>query len=148
MAYLPKGEQGIWRQRLQVAYDRPTYQEAHAVLRRLQEELEARNQSAARSLSEGLEETLTLHRLGVYGVLSCSFKTTDCLKSVNALVEERCGKVDAWKNSNQRQRWLATDLLDIAPRLHWVRGYRHLLRLREALQIELHINAEKDMKVA
>ena len=99
-------------------------------------------------MSEGLEETLTLHRLGVYGVLSCSFKTTDCLKSVNALVEERCGKVEAWKNSNQRQRWLATALLDIEPRLQRVRGYRHLLLLREALRRELHINADKDMEVA
>ena len=101
-----------------------------------------------RSLSEGLEETLTLHRLGVYGVLGCSFKTTNCLESVNALVEERCGKVEAWKNSNQRQRWLATALLDIEPRLHRVRGYRHLLLLREALRRELHINADKDMEVA
>jgi len=148
VAYLAKGEQRIWRQRLQVAYDRPTYQEAQAALRRLQEELEVRNQSAARSLSEGLEETLTLHRLGVYGALGCSFKTTNCLESVNALVEERCGKVDAWKNSNQRQRWLATALLDIEPRLHHVRGYRHLLLLREALKRELHINEDEDLKIA
>jgi putative transposase len=148
VAYLPKGEQRIWRQRLQTAYDRPTYQEAQAALRRLQEELEARNQSAARSLSEGMEETLTLHRLGVYGVLGCSFKTTNCLESVNALVEERCGKVDAWKNSNQRQRWLATALLDIEPGLNRVRGYRHLPLLREALKRELHINEEKELKVA
>ena len=148
MAHLPKGEQRIWRQRLQVAYNRPTYQEARAALSRLQEELDARNQSAARSLSEGLEETLTLHRLGVYGVLGCSFKTTNCLESVNALVEDRCGKVDAWKNSNQRQRWLATALLDIEPRLHRVRGYRHLLLPREALQRELHIHADKDLEVA
>lgn len=53
---------------------------------------------------EGLEETLTLHRLGVYGVLGASFKTTNCIESVNALIEERCAKVDAWKNSNQRHR--------------------------------------------
>ena len=51
-------------------------------------ELEDRNQSAARSLAEGLEETLTLHRLGLYGVLGRSLKTTNGLESVNALVEE------------------------------------------------------------
>jgi len=107
-----------------------------------------KSRSAARSLSEGLEETLTLHRLGVYGVLGCSFKTTNCLESVNALAEERCGKIDAWKNSSQRQRWMASALLDIEPRLHRARGYRHLLLLREALQRELHSNADKDLKVA
>ncbi len=108
--YLPKREQATWRRRLQRAYDRPTYAEARAALQALYEELEQKNQSAAASLAEGLEETLTLHKLGVYGVLGRSFKTTNCLESVNAIVEERCSKVDCWKNSNQRHRWLATAL--------------------------------------
>ena len=69
--------------------------------------LEDRNQSAAGSLAEGLDETLTLHRLGVYGVLGRSLKTTNGLESINALIEERCAKVDHWQNSSQRQRWLA-----------------------------------------
>ena len=92
--------------RLQRAYERPEYDEARAALGELHGELEERNQSGAASLEEGLEETLTLHRLGVYGVLGRSFKTTNCLESVNALVEERCAKVDHWKNSSQRQRWV------------------------------------------
>ena len=94
-------------------------------LEQLHRELEERNQSAASSLEEGLEETLTLHRLGVYGVLGHSLKTTNCIESVNALIEERCAKVDRWKTSNQRQRWLATALTDIEPRLRKVMGYRH-----------------------
>ncbi len=77
---------------------------------------------------------MTLHRLGVFALLGLSFKTTNCLESINALVEERCAKVDRWTNSNQRQRWLATALVDIEPRLRRVKGYRHLPRLREALQ--------------
>ena len=137
VSYLPKEEQKTWRTRLQRAYGRPTYAEAKAALRRLQEELEERNQSAAASLAEGFDETLTLHRIGVYEILGKSFKTTNCLESVNALVEERCAKVDAWKNSSQRQRWFATALLDIEPRLRRVKGYRHLPRLREALKHEL-----------
>jgi len=75
----------------------------------------------------------------VYGVLGRSLKTTNCIESVNALVEERCAKVDHWKNSSQRRRWLATALLDIEPRLLKVRGYRHLPKLREALKRELRI---------
>jgi transposase-like protein len=139
VSYLPKGEQADWRRRLQRAYNRPTYEEALAALEQLHAELEERNQSAARSLAEGLEETLTLHRLGVYAVLGRSFKTTNCLESVNALVEERCAKVDHWKNSSQRERWLATALIDIEPRLRKVAGYRHLPKLRVALRTELRI---------
>ena len=139
LSYLPKSEQADWRRRLQQAYNRPTYDEALAALNEIHSELEDRNQSAARSLAEGLEETLTLHRLGVYSLLGRSFKTTNCLESVNALVEERCAKVDNWKNSNQRQRWLVTALVDIEPRLRKVMGYRHLPKLREALKRELKL---------
>jgi len=146
--HLPKGEQATWRRRLQRAYQRPTYAEARAALQRLQTELEDRNQSAARSLAEGLEETLTLHRLGVFAILGLSFKTTNCLESINALVEERCAKVDRWTNSNQRQRWLATALLDIEPRLRRVKGYRHLPKLREALQRDVNIEKTVPKKVA
>ena len=89
-----------------------------------------------------MEETLTLHRLGIYGVLGQSFKTTNCLESANALVEERCAKVDAWKNSNHRQRWLATALLEIEPRFRRVKGHVHLPKLRNALLKELNIKDE------
>ncbi len=142
VSYLSKGEQASLRKRLQRAYDRPEYKEALAALNQLHGELEERNQSAAGSLEEGLEATLTLHRLGVYGMLGRSFKTTNCLESVNALVEERCAKVDHWKNSSQRQRWLATALVDIEPRLRKVVGYRHLPKLREALKRELKIETK------
>ena len=96
VSHLAKHEQAAWRQRLQRAYNRPDYDEALGALETLLGELDERNQSAAGSLAEGLDETLTLHRLGVYGVLGRSFKTTNCLESVNALVEERCAKVDHW----------------------------------------------------
>ena len=142
VSYLPKSEQANWRRRLQHAYDRPTYTEAKAALTKLHRELEDRNQSAAASLAEGLEETLTLHRLGVYALLGASFKTTNCLESTNALVEERCAKVDAWKTSHQRQRWLATALLDIEPRLRRVKGHRHLPKLEVALRRALKIKGQ------
>ena len=152
VSYLSKSEQASWRKRLQRAYERPEYKEALTALEKLQGELEERNQSAAASLEEGLEETLTLHRLGVYGVLGRSLKTTNCLESVNSLVEERCAKVDHWKNSSQRQRWLATALVEIEPRLRKVMGYRHLLKLREALKralkIETKTSSESKTKVA
>ena len=148
VSYLAKTEQPSWRQRLQRAYNRPEYDEARAALETLHRELEDRNQSAARSLAEGFDETLTLHRLGLYGALGRSLKTTNCLESVNALVEERCAKVDHWQNSRQRHRWLATALLDIEPRLRKVMGYRHLPKLRAALTRELKIDTTTSKKEA
>lgn len=139
VSYLSKSQQDIWRKRLTHAYNRPTYKEAKDALNELHRELDDLNQSAASSLAEGLEETLTLHRLGAYAVLGCSFKTTNCLESVNSLIQERCGKIDCWKNSNQRHRWLATALLDIEPRLYKVKGFKHLPKLREAIMRELNI---------
>ena len=148
VSYLAKNEQAMWRQRLQRAYNRPDYAEALGALETLHGELDERNQSAADSLAEGLDETLTLHRLGVYGVLGRSLKTTNCLESVNALVEERCAKVDHWQSSSQRHRWLATALLDIEPRLRRIRGYRHLPTLRDALKRELKIETTTSEKQA
>ena len=66
ISYLPRAEQKGWRQRLQRAYQRPTYEEAVKDLKALRQELAGVNQSAAASLDEGFEETLTLHRLGGY----------------------------------------------------------------------------------
>lgn len=146
--YLSKGEQAHWRTRLQRAYRQPTYEQARMDLGRLQRNLEARNQTAARSLAEGVEETLTLHRLGVFPLLGESFKTTNCLESINAAVAARCDKVDHWVNSSQRHRWLAAALLDIEPRLRRVKGYRHLSKLRAALQQALQITQAAPNKVA
>ena len=139
VGYLPKSEQVAWRQRLQRAYNRPTNDKASGALTRLHSEIEGRNQSAAVSLAAGLAETLTFRRLGMYGVLGRSLKTTNCVESVNALIEERCAKVDRWQNSRQRQRWLATALLEVEPRLRKIKGYRHLAKPREALKRELKI---------
>lgn len=139
VGYLPKREQSSWRKRLQRAFDRPTLEEAEKELARLIDELEEINQSAANSLREGLEEILTLHRLGVFETVGRSFKTTNCLENINGMIEERCAKVDHWKNSNQKQRWMVAALIDIEPRLRRVRGCRHLPKLREAIQRALKL---------
>ena len=136
VAYVPKAQQALWRGKLQQAYAQPTYAEAKAALEEVRRELKRINESAVRSLDEGLEETLTLHRLGVGPALRRSLTTTNGLESIFALVEQRTGKVDRWQNSNQKQRWLAAALLDIEPRLRRLRGYRALPQLREALQEE------------
>ena len=148
VSHLPRSDQGYWRKKLQKAYQRPTYEEAKRELRKIRGELELINQSAVASLDEGFEETLTLHRLGLFPLLGRSLKTTNCLESINSLIEERCCKVDSWKNSNQKQRWLASALIDIEPRLRKLVGHRHLPKLREMLMKELKIDSKRNEKVA
>lgn len=146
--YLPKGQQAIWRQRLQQAYERPTYADAKATLLRLRQELRPVNLSAVTSLDEGFEETLTLHRLGVFAPLGISLKTTNCLESLNAQLGQLTDKVDRWRTSDQKQRWVASALLAIEPRLRRIKGYRHLPQLQAALQRELQRESVPAARIA
>jgi len=146
--YLPKAQQAPWRRRLQHAYERPTYTEARTALGRLRQELRTHNLSAAHSLDEGFEETLTLHRLGVFPVLGVSLKTTNCLESLNAQLGQLTDKVDHWRTSDQKQRWVASALLLIEPRLRRIKGYRHLSQLQMALRTEIHRESVTDTRIA
>jgi len=139
LSYLPKSQQATWRRRLQKAYEKPTYQEASAALNRLKPELKLLNQSALASLEEGLEETLTLHRLGLFPQLGISLKTTNCIESVMSQVGQYTDKVDYWKNSSQKHRWIAAALLEAEPRLRRIKGYRYLPALRMALKQSLQL---------
>ncbi len=137
VGYLPISKQATFRQKLQRAYDQPTYAKAKSAMARIRSELSLLNSSAVGSLDEGFEETLTLHRLGLFEELGRSFKTTNCIENLNSLVAQRTDKVDYWKNADQKHRWLATALLEIEPRLRKVCGCKQLVRLRTALQMNL-----------
>jgi putative transposase len=141
--YLSKGRKAHFRTLLQRAYEQPTYEGAKGALTRVKKELSLLNESAVRSLEEGLEQTLTLHRLGLFEKLGRSLKTTNTIESIMALIGQRTDKVDYWRNSNQKQRWLATALLDIEPRLNRIRGYRYLPELRAAIQKELGVRTNE-----
>jgi putative transposase len=126
------------RQYEQAAYQQPSYEKAKEALERIAKELRLINGSAVESLREGLEETLTLHRLGLFEELGTSFKTTNCLENVNRQLERLTHRVSYWKNSDQRQRWTATALLEIEPWLRKVKGFRHLKAFRKAMKKENH----------
>ncbi len=133
VSYLPKHRQAAVRTQLQTAYRQPTYEAAKAQLDTLGRALARENPSAAASLREGLDETLTLHRLGLATGLSCSFATTNVLESINAQVERAIRRVTRWQSGEQKLRWVASALLDLEPRLRRVKGYRALPQLRAAL---------------
>jgi putative transposase len=143
LSYLAKEHQETFKRKLQKAYQEPTYEKAKAALMKVKKELLLINESAVHSLEEGLEETLTLHRLELFEKLGKGLKTSNSIESVMSLIEQRTQKVDYWKNSNQKQRWLATALLEIEPRLNRIRGYKYLPELRTAIQSELGIVSKK-----
>ena len=133
LQYLSPSQAEDFRSKLQAAYEQPTYERAKASLATIQKELTLINASAVRSLQEGLEETLTLHRLGLFKELGTSFKTTNCIESVHRQIGLYTDRVSHWKTSDQRQRWLAAACLEIEPRLRRVKGHRHLEALRQAM---------------
>ena len=134
VAYLSERLRPAFRRKLQAAYEHATCEAATRALKKVRAELVLLNASAAASLDEGLEETLTLHRLGLFRALGTSLKTTNAIESIHARVESRTAKVDHWKNSDQKQRWLATALLDLEPRLRRIKNYHALPQLRDALR--------------
>jgi len=136
--YLRADLQPTFRDKLRRAYAKEGHGEAKAALQTIKKELKLINESAVTSLEEGFEETLTLHRLGVHKELRKSLSTTNMIESVNSLIGQRTDKVDRWRNSSQKQRWVATALLDIEPRLNRISGYRHLTALRDSLLREVH----------
>ena len=132
--YLAKERRDVFRGKLQSAYEEPTYEGAKRALMVIRSELKLINQSAVGSLDEGLEETLMLQRLGVFDELGISFKTTNCIETVNRQLEIYTGRVTRWHNSDQRRRWVATALLEIEPKLRRVKGCENLKELRRALK--------------
>lgn len=142
VSYLPKGNQHSIRRKLQKAYDHQTDQQVLAALKALEPQLALINQSAVASLKEGLDETLTLHRLGMMPYLKQSFRTTNCIEALNGQIAQLTRNVKVWKNSSQRHRWLAAALLDSQPRMRKVKGFRYLPLLRQALQRELGLNRQ------
>ena len=134
VSYLPEKDQPTYRRRLQQAYQKPSYEAAKASLMEIRAELERVNRSAANSLREGLEETLTLHRLGLFEKLGTSLKTTNCIENVNGQLGKYIGRVKRWMDSDQRQRWVAMAMLEIEQKMRRIGHPEHLALLREALQ--------------
>jgi hypothetical protein len=119
---LHPGQQPAFRRKLQAAYAQPTYAEAKATLGRLAKELQLVNPLAVESLQQGLEETVTLHRLGLAGTLGASLQTTNCLEAMFVQAERWTAQVDHWRTTDQKQRCMAAALLDSDPRLQHPRN--------------------------
>jgi Transposase, Mutator family len=97
--------------KLNAAYAMEDYTAARQALDGLHRELTHLNPSAARSLAEGLEETLTVHRLHVPQQLRMTLASTNVIESAFSIVETVCRNVKRWHGGDQRERWIGSGLL-------------------------------------
>jgi putative transposase len=135
ISYLTKERQERFKIKLQRAYEETTYLCAKSHLLQIGDELKEINESAYKSLMEGLEETLTLHKLGLFEYLGMSLKTANCIESIMSQIGQKIDNVDFWRNSNQKQRWLAVALLDIEKMVKKIKGFQHIPLLKAAIKL-------------
>ena len=132
--HLPKQYHADINRRMKAAYKMNSYLEAKQALENVVRYLEPLNASAARSLEEGMEETLTVHRLGIPDILRKSLESTNLIESAFSQSRPVMRHVKRWRNSDQIQRWTATALLESERRFRKVRGYKSLDILVSALE--------------
>lgn len=140
VSYLAKKDQAAYRRRLQKAYQQPDYPTVKGALMQIHNELKGLDRSAARSPMEGLEETLTLHRLGLFDELGVRSKTTNCIESLNIQLGKYLGRIKQWMDSDQRQRWVAKGLLKAEQRMRRSNHPEHLPLLKKALLKDIRTN--------
>jgi putative transposase len=148
LSYLKESSKEHYRKRINKAYHADTYQEAKKMLLAIITDLEIENSDAAGSLKEGLDETLTLHKLDLIEAFGTSFTTTNCIENVNSLMNKHVGKVKYWQNSDQRHRWVACALLEIEQIMRKVDNYKKLHLLNKKIVMEIGKQSRLKMKAA
>jgi len=128
---LDKRAQAAWR--LRAAWAKSTPEEALKELRGCVKWLDTISPSAARSLEEGLEETLTVTRLGLHESLVRTFSSTNLIESCFARTQSWTSRVKRWRGARMVLRWGAAALLFAEKGFRRVRGYDHLRHLIQAL---------------
>jgi putative transposase len=117
---------------LNAAYALEDYAAAKQALHTLHRELMDLNPSAARSLAEGLEETLTVHRLHIPPQLRKTLASTNVIESAFSIVERVCANVKRWHAGDQRERWVGSGLLVAEKQFRRVQGHKQIpILLRE-----------------
>jgi transposase-like protein len=122
--------------KLNAAYALEDYAAAKQALNVLHRELMDLNPSAARSLGEGMEETLTVHRLHLPMQLRKTMASTNVIESAFSIVEQVCRNVKRWHGGDQRERWVGSGLLVAEKQFRRIQGYKQiptLIRELEAL---------------
>lgn len=131
--YLPKKYHGMLSLKLKMAWGMTEYDKALQELGKVHDWLASINQAAAASLEEGLEETLTINRLGLPPQLRRIFSSTNLIESCFSRAGDLCRGVKRWRDGNMACRWAASVLLDAQSRFRRIQAYSQLPQLINAM---------------
>lgn len=120
---------------------------AQRQLERLASSLERDHPGAAASLREGLEETLTLQRLGIGGALYRTLRTTNPIENLNGSIETYTRNVKRWRGGSMIVRWVSAAVAEAEKKFRRIKGHRDVARLVAALDA-LHSKLTHTSKVA
>jgi transposase-like protein len=120
--------------KLNAAYALEDYGAAKQALQKVHRELMDLNPSAARSLAEGMEETLTVHRLHLPMPLRKTMASTNVIESAFSIVERVCKNVKRWHGGDQRERWVGSGLLIAEGQFRRITAYQLIPVLIKELQ--------------
>jgi putative transposase len=132
--HLTDEQKPLVAKKLNVAYALEEHAAAKLALEQLHRELMDINPSAARSLGEGLEETLTVHRLHVPPQLRKTLASTNVIESAFSIVERVCSNVKRWHPGDQRERWVGSGLLVAEKQFRRVQGHKQIPNLLRELE--------------
>jgi putative transposase len=131
--HLPESMQPSVRRAMQQAYESSDVVLARRQLDRLSRSLEREHPGAAASLREGLEETLTLQRLGLTGGLYRVLRSTNPIENLNGSVVHFARNVRRWKDASMMLRWVVTGLHEAQNQFRRLKGFRDMKHLIAAL---------------
>jgi putative transposase len=120
--------------RLRRAWAEDDHERALSQLRTLADEFEHSHPGAAASLREGMEDTLTVTRLGVKGRLKRTLQSTNPVESMIETVRHTSRNVKRWQSGEMCLRWTAAGMLEAERQFRRIIGHAQLAKL--ALSIE------------
>lgn len=123
------------RYKMRCAYSMADQTDARRALDQLHADLMHLNPSAARSLEEGMDETLTMHRLRLPPGLRRTLSSTNLIESAFSTVETVCRNVKRWHGGDQYLRWVASALIWAESRWNRIHGYKELPLLVKELEL-------------
>ena len=77
-------------------------------------------------MEEGLEETLTVHKLQLPDQLRRSLSRTNVIESAFSIVQTVCRNVKRWRDGDQIERWVGSGLLVAERQFRKVIGFRQI----------------------
>jgi transposase-like protein len=130
--------------RIRGAWSLTDHHLARERLELLASELERTWPDAAASLREGMDDTLTLMRLGITGQLATTLSSTNPCESMIEIVRHTQRNVKRWQDGDMRKRWTAAGMLVAEQQFRRIIGYRDLAKLVIAIERHALLIAEKN----